>query len=379
METTKQNREKPGRLISKIRKAIGPRFNEIALPPKLVGAFALAYSIGRSVHFASQQISLPLIEKVLTGRGRPFDRQRWKQLGVAYEELFALLKKDSAAIESGLIPFSVLEPESALQHYPRILKILKDGFDISERRELKKTQDFTSLEDEYSLEAPEYARRNYHFQTGGYFHPHSAEIYEHQVEILFAGAAGAMRRLILPQLKKYYPGDGQGLKFLELAAGTGSLSRMIKLAYPKATLTVTDMSHPYLNLARKKLAAFDRTEFVRANAESVPFPDQSFDLVFSCFLFHEVPMSSREEILAEGLRLLKPGGFYGFVDSIQNGDQEKLSWALENFPRDFHEPFYKAYLQNPMEKSLKAAGFQEIERDQSFLSKSVLAQKSKVC
>lgn len=340
-----------------------------------VGKGALAYSLGRSIHFATQQLSLPVLEKIFRGRGRDFDAQRLKQMREAYSDLFALLKKDAKNIEEGIYPVQVLEPESAWEHYPRIAKIFRDAFKVSDRRFEKANHDFSEIEKKYFNEVPEYATRNYHFQTGGYFHPESAEIYDHQVEILFSGAADAMRRLILPLLKREIPGNGEGIKILEIAAGTGRLSRMIKLAYPEATLTVSDMSHPYLNQAKKNLMEFDRTEFVRANAESVPFPDGSFDIVVSCFLFHEVPMKAREEILKEGMRLLKPGGLYGVVDSIQHIDTEKYSWALESFPVDFHEPFYTAYVKNPLEESLTAAGFEMVNKDLGFFSKALLGCK----
>src|SRR5258708_13350326 len=40
---------------------------------------------------------------------------------------------------------------------------------------------------------PRYYLQNFHFQTDGYLSRHSAELYDHQVEVLFAGAAHPMR------------------------------------------------------------------------------------------------------------------------------------------------------------------------------------------
>lgn len=46
----------------------------------------------------------------------------------------------------------------------------------------------------------------------------------------------------------------------------------------------------------------------------IPYPDQSFDLVFSCFVFLTVPKYSElKEIFSEIKRVLKPGGTFVFV------------------------------------------------------------------
>ena len=67
----------------------------------------------------------------------------------------------------------------------------------------------------------------------------------------------------------------------------------------------------------------------------------------------------------------------GFVDSVQKEDanERNLDWALEQFPVDFHEPFYKNYTQNPMEGLMHYRGFQKIKKDQGFFAKAVLGQK----
>lgn len=361
--------------IQKPKKTAGSSSGQQNLESFVKGKFALAYNLSRSAHFAVQQFTLPLLEKIFTGKSRPLNEERIEQLKAAYGDLFALLKKDAKNIEDGLYPLAVLKPEPLTEHLKRFPRILFDGYSIAKRRQNQKAHDFTEKEKEFFKDIPEYAARNYHFQTGGYLSDHSASLYEHQVEILFSGAADAMRRLLLPLLKEKFPGDGDGLRFLEVAAGTGRLSRFVKLIYPKATLTVTDMSHPYLKKAQENLKEFSRVEYLQANAENLPFKDETFDLVFSCFLFHEVPLKARAEVLNEGRRVLKPGGLYGIVDSIQNVDSQGFAWALESFPVDFHEPFYKAYVQNPLEASLEKASLTLHSQDQGFFSKALLAEK----
>ncbi len=292
------------------------------------------------------------------------------------KDLSALLKQDAKNIAHGVYPAEVLWTESATEFLKRTPQVLLDSMKIQKRRLQSRAHDFNPEAAEYLRDVPDYFQRNYHFQTGGYLTEKSAELYEHQVEILFTGAADAMRRLILPQLREHFPyTKGEGLHFLEVAAGTGRLTRFVKLVFPKAKVTVMDVSHPYLKKAQKNLAEFKRLDFVQGDAADLPFKDQQFDAVYSCFLFHELPLPERKRVLAEGYRTLKPGGFYGFVDSVQSADKKDFDWALKQFPIDFHEPFFKNYVQNPMEGLLQAAGFENVRTELGFFSKAVGARK----
>jgi len=49
---------------------------------------------------------------------------------------------------------------------------------------------------------------------------------------------------------------------------------------------------------------------------------------------------------------------------------------LEQFPKDFHEPFYKDYTQKPMESLLDSHGLSSVTTEIGFLSKVVSAVKS---
>jgi len=336
---------------------------------------SLSYSLARTAHFALQQLSLPFFEMLATGKARKrpsLDPVHFKAL---YTELYQLLKKDSENIAQGVYPFEVLKPEAVMKHFLRFPRILWDGYSISKRRNTKASHDFSQEAQELSKDLPDYYQRNFHYQSDGYLSEKSADLYEHQVEILFSGAADAMRRSLIPLLKEKYPNDGEGLHFLEVAAGTGRLTRFMKLAFPKAKITVLDLSYPYLKKAQENLEGFKRLDFVQGKAEELPFHDSMFDVVYSCFLFHELPLSVRRQVVKEGERVLKQDGFFGFVDSVQKEDARDFMWALEQFPVDFHEPFFKNYLMNPMEGLLKYAGFEQIQTEKAFLSKAVLGKK----
>ncbi len=312
---------------------------------------------------------LPWVDKKIVD-GTPND----KLTQVLFKELTELLRQDARNIADGIYPMTVLKPERPLAHLSRIPRLLWDGMKVYDKRVKRLHQSFSPKAKEYFNEVPDYFKRNFHFQTDGYLSEKSAELYEHQVELLFSGAGDAMRRILLKPLKQRL-GSAQDLKFLEVACGTGRMTRFMKLTFPKAKIVATDVSSPYLKVARQKLKDLSRIDFLQSDATALPFKESSFDVVYSVFLFHELPPEVRTKVIQESYRLLKPGGIFALVDSVQLKDFADAKSALEQFPIDFHEPFYRSYVQNPMEEYLEANGFQFIESSRGFLSKVVLAQK----
>ncbi len=341
---------------------------------KIKNALVYSYQVARSLHFTVQQFTLPLIESFASGKNefrRHEDFQFTKDL---FKDLLKFLKEDSDRIAEGIYPLEVLKPENPKDHWFRYPKILFDDYFRWRRKQKYKSSEFTKEAQEFLQEMPEYFRRNFHFQTDGYLSKQSADLYDHQVEILFSGTADAMRRLLISLLKRNEI-EGDGLSFLEIGAGTGRLTRFMSMSFPKAKITATDLSHSYLKKAQENLKEFPRVDFIQAAGESLPFKNESFDVAYSCFLFHELPLEIRRQVLLESHRVLKPGGILGFVDSLQKHDKEVRSNLLELFPKEFHEPFFKNYSLNPMEDLLMEAGFEILDAQSGFFSKAVLARK----
>jgi SAM-dependent methyltransferase len=96
-----------------------------------------------------------------------------------------------------------------------------------------------------------------------------------------------------------------GLKVLEIGVGMGA----DYLEWLKAGVQVTgvDLSTESLNMARQRceLAGFSPDLRV-ADAESLPFADNTFDVVYSYGVMHHSPDTKR--CLREACRVLKPGG-----------------------------------------------------------------------
>ena len=170
----------------------------------------------------------------------------------------------------------------------------------------------------------------------------SANRYDTQVEVLFNGTANVTRRQALPQLHEIFAGrDQRKLRLLDIGCGTGRFLDLLKQAWPRLPALGVDMSEH----ARRHLKRWSRMSFTVGNAESLPVPDESQDAVTSIFVFHELPPKVRRVVFRECARVLKPGGRLVLVDSLQRGDQPDYEGLLEHFPQNYHEPYYRSYIE----------------------------------
>ena len=336
----------------------------------------LAYSGVRSVNYTLQFTALNSFAKFLPWAKPKAPKPNLSVRLTARKALLEILRSDVTNIERGYYPASVLWPESPMEHVKRIPAIIGEGFSIYRRRWKGRTTQFDRKAHEFLDRVQRYYRRNFHFQTDGYLSARSARLYEHQVELLFNGAADAMRRLVIPPMKKAFrSSDGEGLTFLEIGAGTGRTTRFVHQAFPKAKIIATDLSEPYLKEAEKKLMRYPHIDYVQADGAKLPFQDGIFDAVYSVFLFHELPLDARKAVIAGSCRVLKKGGFFGYVDSLQKGDVPEFDELLAGFPVDFHEPFYRNYTEHSMQTLLRAAKLKHLQEGHGFMSKVGWAKK----
>jgi len=108
----------------------------------------------------------------------------------------------------------------------------------------------------------------------------------------------------------------------------------------------------------------------------MPLPDASVDVVTSVFLFHELPPEVRREVTRQIARVLRPGGMFVFLDSLQLGDRPDWDGLLESFPYRFHEPYYQGYLREDLAAMFEAAGLAADRTSTPFLSKLMVRRKA---
>ncbi|MEM8986598.1 MAG: class I SAM-dependent methyltransferase [Pseudomonadota bacterium] len=306
-----------------------------------------------------------------TGRSSP---QMRKALSGAMSDLF---QKDWANVAAGVYP----APEDAprLADAPRIAgltrRFFKDARAVDGRRKAHNHSEV--LSEELRASYPRYYLQNFHYQTDGWLSEDSARLYDMQVEVLFTGAADAMRRQALPFIAEALSGrDPRLARHADFACGTGRFLQDVKRAFPLLPVTAIDLSPDYLRFAENRLRGTRDVSFVQANAEATPLADDSQDIVTAIYLFHELPPKARAAVAAEIARVLKPGGVFVLVDTLQLGDNPPLDGLLERFPEEFHEPYYSGYIAEDLGERFGAAGLVRMQDSLAFLSKATAFRKA---
>ncbi|MGD9981710.1 MAG: methyltransferase domain-containing protein [Hyphomonadaceae bacterium] len=289
------------------------------------------------------------------------------RIRAAFLELFA---KDRANIEAGLYPApDDIRLERAIAALRNSASFFRDLPRVDQRR---LERDGTEVRDQAKGDSryPAYYLQNFHYQTGGWLSQDSAKLYDTQVEILFGGAADAMRRIVLGSLARAIRGtDQRKVKYLDIASGNGRFLRQVMAAFPRIPATGLDLSPAYCAEARKRLASWTQVEIVNGAIEQAPFEDETFAAATCVYLFHELPPRVRRDAAREIARILKPGGAFVLADSIQTGDAADLDRMLEYFPVGFHEPYFTSYLKEDFAALFGEAGFDVEETELAFLTK----------
>ncbi len=106
-----------------------------------------------------------------------------------------------------------------------------------------------------------------------------------------------------------HAGFDEGMKVLDLASGTGTLSIMIKRRIASVDVTGVDGDPKILEIAETKAREANvRVDFDNAMATNLPYPDSTFDRVVSTLFFHHLNNSAKSQALSEVFRVIKPGG-----------------------------------------------------------------------
>jgi ubiquinone/menaquinone biosynthesis C-methylase UbiE len=122
-------------------------------------------------------------------------------------------------------------------------------------------------------------------------------------------------------------------RVLELGCGAGSLWTACPERIPAGwNLTLSDLSKGMLQAAWRNLVVIGRgIKFEQIDAQSIPYPDETFDIVIANHMLYHVP--DRPKALGEIYRVLRPNGHLVAATSGVNHLKEMDEW-FQRFKTD---------------------------------------------
>jgi SAM-dependent methyltransferase len=109
-------------------------------------------------------------------------------------------------------------------------------------------------------------------------------------------------------------------RLLDIGCGTGRLLAQAARREPAAVLVGIDTDRDSIEIARDRArSAPSPIELHLASAEHMPFASDYFDIAVAVFVIGDLDRETRSRVLAEGRRVLKPGGRLLVVDWARGG------------------------------------------------------------
>jgi ubiquinone/menaquinone biosynthesis C-methylase UbiE len=183
-----------------------------------------------------------------------------------------------------------------------------------------------------------------------------ASFYDGLINLMTFGQIRRLRQMTIDQA-----GLRPGEVVLDVGCGTGAVTIPAKERVGNNGIAVgIDPDPAMISMARRKAKRKDlEIDFRVGVIESLPFPDETFDVVTSSLMMHHLPEHLRSKGLAETFRVLKPGGriliaemrrptgsgFRRFLTSVILHHGHVVEFGLEDLP-----------------KLLREAGFEDVEQ-----------------
>ena len=100
-------------------------------------------------------------------------------------------------------------------------------------------------------------------------------------------------------------------KILEIGCGIGIISAHLNAQY-NMNVIGTDLDPEQIAMAKKFNKSSENLKFIEADAGSIPFEKNEFDLILSLNVLHHI--NNWDKALIEVSRVLKPNGFFILYD-----------------------------------------------------------------
>ena len=166
------------------------------------------------------------------------------------------------------------------------------------------------------LDSPEHKR---HFNA--LLFREVAPRYDLITRLLSFGRDSAWKRAMVKRL------PAAATQALDIACGTGDLTRALAHRYPNAQIIGLDLTPEMLDRARAR-GSPPGVRFIEGNMQALPFPDNTFDVVTGGYALRNAP--DLDAALREIHRVLRPGGTLAVLDFSRSPTPlaSRLQYAL---------------------------------------------------
>lgn len=159
---------------------------------------------------------------------------------------------------------------------------------------------------------------------------------------------------------------GEGTRVLEVACGTGIVTRHLRERLPAgARLVATDLNQPMIDHARRRLEGVRGIEWQQADACALPFPDKSFDAVvcqFGLMFVPDKPLALRQarRVLADGGTLLLSTWDSLERNAFAKAAHEKIASFFPSDPPTFYQVPFSLWDTGALKEMAAGAGFTDV-------------------
>lgn len=156
-----------------------------------------------------------------------------------------------------------------------------------------------------------------------------------------------------------------GISVLDCGSGPGTITCDIAKRIPNGRVVGVDNDATQVSLAAEtaRTRGLQNVEFRRASAYDLPFPEESFDAVFSHALFEH--LGDPDRAISEFRRVLRPGGYVGLCSPDWGGfllapASAELSAAIDRYERLSIDNGGDPYVGRKLALLLEKGGFEAI-------------------
>jgi ubiquinone/menaquinone biosynthesis C-methylase UbiE len=203
----------------------------------------------------------------------------------------------------------------------------------------------------------------FHRTTGGWNgHPemgfiHSELVHKTYVARNFGGDIFGQRRAVLSMLPR-----ADYTRICEMGTSSGHFTVALQETFPTAHITGIEIAVPMLKEALRTANANGWAwDLHQGAAEDTGFAGESFDLVASYIILHEMPASAIRATFAEAFRLLEPGGQMLMSDVTPYRRHDKMgAWRADAQAQKGGEPYWREAASLDWSATAREVGFVDV-------------------